>query len=113
MADDSIQLLTNHNIHCYGSAELLKFEEQMVRYFEREYERWRGNNNLPESYDVSSFKGDIVKKEACFQSIDHYNKDLKIYQAFLDKEYMAYSMAYYGTSGTPAEITNHISLEQA
>lgn len=113
MANDVIQLLTSHNIHCYGSTDLLKFEKQMTRYFEREYERWRGNNNSPETYGVSSFKGSIVDKGTYSQSIDHYNKNLKIYLAFLDKEYLAYSMAYYGMPENPAETIKQITLEQA
>jgi cyclopropane-fatty-acyl-phospholipid synthase len=113
MTSNIIEKITSHNIHCYGSEELLNFEKQMTRYFEREYERWRGNNNTPESYNTSSFKGDIVPKEENTRSIDHYNKDLKIYQAFLDKKYMAYSMAYYGISENPETINQSISLEQA
>jgi len=113
MANDVTQLLTSNHVHCYGSAELLKFEKQMARYFEREYERWHGNRCIPENYGVSSFNGDIADKETCIESIDHYNKELKIYQAFLDKEYMAYSMAYYGASEATEEINNRISLEQA
>ena len=113
MINDTVQLLENHDIHSYGSAELLKFENQMTRYFEREYERWRGNNNLPESYGVSSFTGDIVREETYSKSIDHYNKDLKIYKAFLDKDYLAYSMAYYGLTETTVKTISPVSLEQA
>ena len=113
MTNNIIQKFTGHNIHCYGSEELLKFEKQMTRYFEREYERWHGNSITPESYNTSALKGDIVNKEADTRSIDHYNKDLKIYQAFLDKKYMAYSMAYYGSSATTEIINSRISLEQA
>jgi len=113
MTSDVIQLLASNNIHCYGSAELLKFEAYMTHYFEREYERWHGNRRLPESYGVSSFNGEIIDKETYYQSIDHYNKELKIYQAFLDKRYMAYSMAYYGATGESKETINRISLEQA
>lgn len=113
MTSDVIQLLASNNIHYYGSAELLKFEKYMSRYFEREYERWRGNKRSPESYGVSTFNGDIVDKDTHFKSVDHYNKELRIYQAFLDKCYMAYSMAYYGETGDSKEIINHISLEHA
>jgi len=108
-----IQQLAEHKIHCYGSVELLKFEKQMTRYFEREYKRWQGNKSLPENYGVSSFEGDIAKKETHSESIDHYNKEFKIYQAFLDKKYMAYTMAYYGATENSIEIKNNISLEQA
>lgn len=113
MANDVIRLLKSHDIHCYGSAELLKFENHMTRYFEREYKRWRGNKNLPETYGTSSFEGDIVNKYTHLKSIDHYNKDLKIYQMFLDKEYLAYSMAYYGATDNLTDNIYNISLEQA
>ena len=113
MNTNSIEQLASHDIHSYGSAELLKFEKQMTRYFEREYEHWRGNKKLPENYGLSSFEGDIAKKETHAESIDHYNKEFKIYQAFLDKEYMAYTMAYYGATENSAEINNDLTLEQA
>ncbi|MEE9338616.1 MAG: class I SAM-dependent methyltransferase [Methylococcaceae bacterium] len=92
-----IKELTKHNIHPYGSKELLKFEKNMEKYFSREYDRWQGNKALPEDYGISSFEGDIAKKETHIQSIDHYNNEFKIYQAFLDKKYMAYTMGYYIT----------------
>jgi cyclopropane-fatty-acyl-phospholipid synthase len=113
MANDVTQLLASNNIHGYGSADLLKFERHMARYFEREYERWRGNERLPESYGVSSFKGDIAYKETSVESIDHYNKELKIYQSFLDAEHMCYTMGYFGATDQSCEINNNISLTQA
>jgi len=113
MANELIDLLASHNIHCYGSAGLLKLEKHMARFFEREYERWRGNKCTPENYGVNSFKGEIVDKEASSKSIDHYNKDLKIYRVFLDNEYMAYSMAYYGCTEYSEELISNLTLEQA
>jgi len=108
-----IQLLADHYIHRYGSIELMKFEKQMSRYFAREYEHWRGNKELPESYGISSFEGCIAREETLTDSIDHYDQELCIYQAFLDKEHMAYTMAYYGATEKHTEINNFISLEQA
>jgi cyclopropane-fatty-acyl-phospholipid synthase len=113
MPRNIIQQLADHYVHRYGSIELLKFEAQMSRYFAREYERWHGNKELPESYGVSSFEGCIARKETLAESIDHYNKELCIYQAFLDKEHMAYTMAYYGATAKHTEINNSLSLEQA
>jgi cyclopropane-fatty-acyl-phospholipid synthase len=113
MANDMTRLLARKNIHCYGSTDLLKFEKNMARYFEREYERWHGNQNLPERYGVSSFKGDIADNDTSFESIDHYNKELKIYQSFLDSEYMCYTMGYFGATNKSLEISNNISLSQA
>jgi cyclopropane-fatty-acyl-phospholipid synthase len=108
-----IKQLASHDIHQYGSAELLKFEKQLERYFEREYERWRGNKELPESYGVSSFEGKHAKKEENAEYIDPYNKEFKIYRAFLDKEFMAYTMAYYGVTENSIAIDNSTSLKHA
>lgn len=113
MVDDIIKQLEEHDIYRYGSIELLKFENQMERYFKREYDRWRGNKELPEKYGISSFKGDIATRQTSVESIEHYNKNFKIYQAFLDKDYMVYTMAYYGATDYLPKVNNELSLEQA
>lgn len=101
-----------HNIHRYGSDELLKFENQMERFFKREYDRWLDNDEPVESYGLSSYQGEIAKKETRDTSVDHYDEEYQAYLAFLDNSYMAYTMAYYGATGQSPEI-NEISLEQA
>ena len=111
--NDTVKQLTEQGIHSYGSNELLKFEKQMEKYFAREYKQWRGNRNFPEDYGVSTFTGDIAQKETHVESIEHYNKAFNIYQAFLDKEYMAYTMAYYGVTETSEHIDEDITLLQA
>lgn len=108
-----IKELIEHNIHPYGSKELLKFEKNMEKYFAREYDRWKGYRALPEEYGISSFEGDIAKKETHTQSIDHYNKEFKIYQAFLDKKYMVYTMGYYNVTHEQPDIDQTISLHDA
>ena len=113
MTSDVIQLLASNNIHCYRSTELLKFEEHMTLYFEREYQRWHGNNNPPEQYGTSSFEGNIANKDTYIDSIDHYNKKLRIYQAFLDPEYMCYTMGYFGATNQSPKIDNEITLTRA
>ncbi len=106
-------LLNAHDIHHYGSAKLQKFEQQMARYFTREYRRWQGNKTVPEEYGVSSFEGGIaavptkkVSIEAC------YDDEYAIYRAFLDKDHMAYSAAYYGADASAVRSAS-VSLEQA
>lgn len=114
MAKNNIfEQLASHDIHRYGSVELLAFEKQMERYFEREYKRWQDNNEPPESYGVSSFEGDIAAQETHNDSINHYNKQLKIYQAFLDKKHMVYTMAYFGATEYLPVINNELTLDQA
>lgn len=112
MTSDIIRALARHEIYCYGSEKLLKFEDHMARYFEREYENWRKNTNTPEYYGVSSFEGDIARKETRDVSTNHYDEEYEVYRAFLDKDYMAYTMGYYGVTEGPHEIEK-ISLEQA
>ena len=113
MPGDLIQQLKAQDIHPFGSAELLKFEQHMTRYFEREYERWRGNDNPPEHYGVSSFQGDIASKDTCRQSIDHYDQDLEIYRKFLDPDYMCYTMGFFGATNQSPAIDPDISLSDA
>jgi cyclopropane-fatty-acyl-phospholipid synthase len=112
MNNNLIKTLASRDIFPYGSAELMKFENTMIRYFEREYERWQGNRNLPESYGVSSFEGKVANKKIHNISVSHYDEEYNVYLAFLDKNYMAYTMGYFGVNNSPSEIQN-ISLEQA
>lgn len=105
--------LAEHDIHRYGSDALLKFESQMERYFAREYKTWRGNKSLPETYGVSSFEGSMTDAETHDESVEHYNEELSLYQAFLDNEFMAYTMAYFGATEECSEIDQNLTLEQA
>ena len=113
MNNKIINELAEHDIHRYGSVELLQFEKHMERYFAREYDRWQGNKELPEKYGVSSFEGDIVKQDTHKESIEHYDKEFKIYQSFLDKKYMVYTMAYYGATEYLPQVNNELTLDQA
>ena len=109
---DTIKKLSKHDIYSYGSAKLLKFENQMERYFKREYERWHGNDELPEKYGVSSFEGDIADKATLNVSVSHYDEEYQVYLAFLDTISMAYTTAFYGATNESPEL-DKISLEQA
>lgn len=110
--NDTEKQLADKGIHSYGSNKLLKFEKQMERFFRREYERWQGNDSSVESYGVSSFKGEIAKKETREVSVDHYDEEYQVYLAFLDTQHMAYTMAYYGATSEAPELDD-ITLEQA
>jgi cyclopropane-fatty-acyl-phospholipid synthase len=112
MTSNIIKQLADQNIHRYGSAELLKFEKQMERFFTREYKQWEGNTAIPEDYGVSSFKGEIAKKETRDISVSHYDEEYYLYKSFLDRSYMAYTMGYFGVTEDSLDIKD-ISLEQA
>lgn len=108
-----INQLLQHDIYPFGSPELLKFEKNMTRYFGREYDRWRDNKIPAENYGVSSFEGDIASNENHAESVEHYNKELKIYQSFLDEKYLVYTMADYGATDVKPEIDKNLTLDQA
>jgi cyclopropane-fatty-acyl-phospholipid synthase len=112
MNDNVIKILSDHNIYPYGSEELSTFEQHMTRYFEREYQRWSGNKCLPEDYGVSSFEGSISNIATRRESLEHYDNKYRVFRAFLDKTYMAYTMGFYGaTSESPA--VKDITIERA
>ncbi len=106
------QQLIDQGIQPYGSAEILNFEKHLAQYFGREYKRWQGNQNSAESYGLNSFEGDISKSETRPESLSHYNEEYHVYRAFLDKDYLAYTMGYFGVDPYGPELKN-ISLEQA
>lgn len=112
MTSNIIQKLSEHEIHCYGSSELLKFEKQMTRYFEREYKQWKNNNETPQTYGLSSFDGEIAKKDTRDVSVSHYDEEYYLYKSFLDKDFMAYTMGFFGATKESSKL-NDISLEQA
>jgi len=107
-----IELAAN-GIFPYGSVELTRFERRMARYFGREYARRNSNPHHPEAYGISSFDGEMTPSSCRAASIEqHYDNEFGIFRAFLDKEYLAYTMAYYGS--TPMEIRSaSVSLEEA
>jgi cyclopropane-fatty-acyl-phospholipid synthase len=113
MTTDLINFLKKNNIHSYGSDELKKFEKNMERYFSREYNRWKDNNHNPEHYGYSSFVGEIAKNETRDTSIEHYDEEYRLYQAFLDTSYMAYTTGYYGAEKDSTTINDTTTLESA
>ena len=104
-------LLADKGIFGPGSAELEKHERNLARYFLREYQRLSDNPVSLESLGVATDQGPMMEEtEALMDS--HYDERPEFFASFLDKRYMAYSMAYYGE--TPDKIrTSNLSLEEA
>ena len=105
--------LASNGIYAYGSPELEQFEKHMARYFGREYSRWVKKNGRPEAYGSSSFEGKMttaITREELAKH--HYDNEFRVFKAFLDRDYLAYTMAYYGDSANEIKSAKH-SLEQA
>jgi len=114
MPDTAIHIeLARNGIYAYGSPEMGQFERHMARYFGREYSRWENNKDLPETYGISSFEGKMTTGVTRYELIkQHYDDELQVFKSFLDKDYLAYTMAYYGDNASEVKSSN-LSLEQA
>lgn len=105
------QRLQKSGIHPYGSNELQLYEERLTRYFTREYRCEAAKKHSLAAFGITTDRGPTWEETAELMSV-HYDQPLEFFQAFLDRDYMAYSMAYYGE--TPEQILHSNStLEQA
>ena len=106
MQADLIQTLNKEGIHEYGSAELKKFEQQLTKYFAREYALNNGNDQAVElGHGPIALAADDLADH-------HYDEGLEFFKAFLDRETMSYTMAFFDDD--PDKIsTSDKSLDQA
>lgn len=94
-----------------GTAELERQEKHLTRYFEKEYLRALQNPQSLKTIGVAADHGPIAEETAVLMQ-QHYDERLEFFTSFLDKDYLAYSMAYYGDR--PEVIrTSAVSLEEA
>lgn len=114
MLNNAIQsALASNGIHPYGSPEIAQFEKHMARYFGREYSRWQKNADVPEAYGINSFEGKMTTATSRDSLIkEHYDGEFQVFKTFLDKDYLAYTMAYYGATAGKVKAAD-LSLEQA
>ncbi|MDX2417890.1 MAG: class I SAM-dependent methyltransferase, partial [Xanthomonadales bacterium] len=105
------EMLASKNIFGPGSDELANHERHLTRYFEREYKRLSDHPVSLQSLGISTDQGPMMEEtEALMES--HYDERPEFFASFLDRQYMAYSMAYYGEA--PDTIrTSTVSLEEA
>ena len=99
--------LHKEEIYQYGSDELKKFEKQLTKYFSREYERYKDNDNQP----VTINQGPLALAPEDLAD-NHYDEGLSFFQNFLDAETMSYTMAYFDDDPDRALASNK-TLAQA
>lgn len=100
-------LLAEAGIFGPGSSELVNHEKSLIRYLEKAYRSYLDKRITLESLGVFTDEGPVtVQTDDLMEA--HYDERIELFTGFLDSQYRAYTMAYYGESGD-AEIT----LEEA
>jgi cyclopropane-fatty-acyl-phospholipid synthase len=106
-----IERLANDGVYGPGSTELERYEKSLSRYFEKEYLMCQKNPQSLEALGIRPDQGPIAEDTEILMS-RHYDERPEFFACFLDHQYRAYSMAYYGE--TPEAIRNSsATLEQA
>lgn len=95
---DHLQAL---DIHAPDSVEQRRFEEHVSRFLGREYQRLLQSDQPSPSQILESSSGPMWESTPDLME-EHYDEPRELFASFLDRRYMAYSMAYYGEK--PDEI---------
>ena len=108
---DTKQKLAEQGVHAWGSDNLVRRERNLTRYFSREYRKLEAGSGVAEVLQQVNDAGVMAEKTA--QLLDeHYNESPVLFEAFLERRYMAYTMAWYGDD--PASVrASEASLEDA
>ena len=101
------QILTDAGIFGPDNSHLIQQEKSLTRYLERVYTGYLENPVTLESTGVSTDQGPLVDQTEDLMKT-HYDERTELFMGFLDTQYRAYTMAYYGESGD-----DEISLEEA
>lgn len=103
--------LESLNIPAWGSEEALRKEEHLSRFMEREYVSLMEEPVLISDLAIDPTEGPLTEQTENLME-EHYDKELFLFENFLDDQYMAYTMAYYGGDAN-AVGKRHISIEEA
>jgi len=106
-----IETLAAAGIPAYGTPELKRYEDHVARFLEREYRRLEKDPSTPAPGDVVTDQGPMWAETEALMD-EHFDDSLELFQGFLDPEFMAYTMAYYGEDAE-AVTASQRSLEEA
>lgn len=93
-----------------GSVESQRLEKHLARFFEKEY-RSSLRNRISEPSALVPDSSPIAEATESLMS-EHYDSQAEFFLSFLDKQYHAYSMAYYGDSPDAIRASS-VTLEAA
>ena len=108
---DLREWLRQRGVLPWRSPEILLYEKRLARFFEREYQRRDLGACTLQDLGISTREGPMWEQTDALM-MQHYDERETLFENFLDRRYMAYSMAYYGE--TPAQIrASKTNLEDA
>jgi len=108
---DIVARLHQEGIFGPETSEMRLYERRLTRFFEREYARYKDSTSVPRDYGVATDEGPVMEETEALME-QHYDEQQDFFSGFLDTQYRAYSMAYYGES--PEDVRNSTAtLEQA
>ncbi|HHH39299.1 MAG TPA: methyltransferase domain-containing protein [Sedimenticola sp.] len=109
--NDSRKALLEAGILPYGSKELQLYEERLTRYFTREYRRLAEQAPPLEEAGIPTDQGPMWAQTEQLMD-EHFDAPTELFRAFLDPEFMAYTMAWYGETPDAVKASTR-TLEQA
>jgi cyclopropane-fatty-acyl-phospholipid synthase len=108
---DPIQQLAEQGIFAWNSSKLCLYEQHLTKFFAREYENLHFDDGVEDVLNRAEECGEMSEKTEALMN-EHYDAPLTLFKSFLDRHYMAYTMACYGD--TPDSVrSSSASLIQA
>lgn len=99
--------LASFGVYAPDSSRLNREELAIVRYLEKEYNKYVSQPVTCLELGVSSNVGPLfLDTEELIEG--HYDEDISFFSSFLDDYYRAYTMAYYGS-----DCADNVKLEEA
>ena len=92
---DTNKELAEQGIFAWGSEELSLYERRLTRFFSREYGNLSADRAAEEVLQQAAVTRPMSEKTERLMK-EHYDEPLALFEAFLDRHYMAYTMAWYG-----------------
>ena len=92
---DTISQLAEEGVFAWGSEKLDRYERSLTKYFTREYKKLKSTIGPNEVFEWSVGSKEMSEKTERLMK-EHYDESLTLFKSFLDRHYMAYTMAWYG-----------------
>jgi len=103
--------MSDIQVPAWGSEESIRKERHVARFLEREYRNLMERPISIEEIGVSAKTGLMWEKTEELVGT-HYDERVEFFESFLDRRFMAYSMAYYSDDSEKV-LSSAMSLEEA